>query len=114
MSKGFYEMESKMIRKAGDVLGKDKKNGGSANPVVSRAFCDERFQRSLDQINSLKESIDEAKQATVDKSDELKEEIKKLKSDKEEESHFWRNFLGTIVGGGLVAVIGFLVSRLHF
>ena len=95
-------------------MARNKKNGGSVNSVVSRGFCDERFQRSLDQINGLKESIDEAKQATVDKSEELKKEIQKLKSDKEEESHFWRNFLGTIVGGGLVAFIGFLVSRLHF
>jgi len=95
-------------------LVRDKNDGGSANPVVTRAFCDERFQRSLDQINSLKEAIADAKKATVDKSEELKGEIQKLKADKEEESHFWRNFLGTIVGGALVAVIGFLVSRLHF
>lgn len=107
-----------MIRQAGDILVKDKKDGGSLNAVVTRAFCDERTQRGMDQINSLKESIDEAKQATIDKSDELKKEIQSLKSDKEEErkeeKHFWRNLLGTVVGGGLVALIGFLVSRLHF
>ncbi len=95
-----------------------KKNGGSANPVVTRAFCDERFQRSLDQINSLKDSVDEAKQLTIDKSDELKKEVQSLKSEKEEErkeeKHFWRNLLGTVVGGGLVALMAFLLSRVHF
>jgi len=107
-----------MVYKSGEELPKEKKNGGSSNSVVTRGFCDERFQRSLDQINSIKDSVDEAKQLTIDKSDELKKEVQSLKSDKEEErkeeKHFWRNLLGTVVGGGLVALIGFLVSRLHF
>lgn len=95
---------------------KKKDNGGLSNSTVTRGFCDERFQRSLDQINNLKESIDEAKKTTVEKSEELKTEIQKLVSEKKDEqkeqSHAWRNLLGTIIGGAVVALIGFLVSRL--
>jgi len=84
------------------------------NPVVTRAFCDERFQRSMDMINALKKQIEDVKQTTIDKTEELKTEIKTIKTKREEEaeekSHFWRNLLGTIVGGGIVALIGFALK----
>lgn len=95
-------------------LAKRKNNPSlGSNSVVTRGFCDERFQRSLDQIARLEQGILDVKQVSIEKADELKIEIQNIKKEKEEESHFWRNLLGTIVGGGLVAFIAFLLGQAH-
>jgi len=71
-----------------------KDNPGTlGNPgFVTEKFCDERFGR------------------IVDKLDEMKSLLQEIKNDKKKESHFIRNFAGTLIGGGLVAYFAWLLS----
>jgi hypothetical protein len=67
--------------------------------MVTQAFCDERFQR-------VSEKIESGFKTLSDKIDELKEA-------KKEESHFWRNVLGTILSGAAVALITAALLLFH-
>jgi hypothetical protein len=68
-------------------------NQSKDNPgFVTEKFCNERFSRVSDKL------------------DEVKGLLQEIKEDKKEEGHFWRNFLGTVVGGGLVAFFAWLLS----
>lgn len=65
------------------------------NPgYVTKDFCNERFERVSGMLGELKGILED------------------IKNDKKKESHFWRNFLGTIIGGGLVAYFAWLLSTL--
>jgi hypothetical protein len=89
-----------------------KESKKDTNPYVSKAFCDERFQRVLDQFSNLQESMQDVKKTSIEKAEELKKAIKNIKAEEEETSHFWRNLAGTIVGGAIVAILAILLSRL--
>ncbi len=70
---------------------------GESNPsnpgvFITEKFCNERFGRLLDKLDAIDDKLD------------------KINNDKKSESHFWRNFLGTLAGGGLVAYFAWLLS----
>lgn len=78
----------------------------SSNPgrqYITRDFCDERFNRILDGNKNLVVKISEVKDLVKSLTTEIKEE-------KKEEKHFWRNLLGTVLGGGVVAIIAWILS----
>lgn len=71
-----------------------------AGKNVSQSFCDERFQRVSDMFVNIDKKVDG-----------LKTDIANINRDKEESSHFWRNFAGSSVGGIIVGVAVYIVTK---
>jgi len=79
-------------------MGDSKDNPGNPdNPgFVTKDFCNERFGRVSDKL------------------DEVKSLIQTMKDEEKDDRHFWRNFLGTLVGGGIVACLAWLLSTFGY
>ncbi len=74
---------------------------GTDNPVVTRAFCDERFgqfsERVFEKLSAIDKKVDKIK---------TKEE-----KEGEEETRDWRRFLMTIGSGVIVALIAYFMPH---
>jgi hypothetical protein len=86
---------------------RQKHDGGNPTSYVTKTFCDERFNRTLDKVEELKRLY-------LETSNDLKTEIRNMKDEKKEESHFWRNLLGTMFGGAIIALIAWIINNAHF
>ena len=66
------------------------------NPAgyVTKTFCDERFQRVVDKLETIDKKIDD------------------LKSEKREESHALRNAILSLIVGAALALLGFALGRI--
>jgi len=76
---------------------KEKKHNSEGNPsreYVTKTFCDERFQRVVDKLESIDKKIDG------------------FISEKKEESHALRNAIITLTVGALLALLGYGLGRL--
>jgi hypothetical protein len=75
---------------------KKKKHGSSDNPgkYVPIAFCDERFQRVSDKLTSIEKKIDT------------------FISEKNEESHAFRNAIVSLVIGAALALLGYALGKM--
>jgi hypothetical protein len=83
------------------------KHDGDNPGYVTKPFCDERSGRIMDKVEELKSVY-------LEKTEELKTEIRNMKDEKKEESHFLRNFLGTVLGGAIIALIAWIINNAHF
>ena len=77
----------------GFAVPRRKADSFNPNRFVTRDFCDERFGRIMDKLNGIDEKITE------------------LANSKKESSRDWRNFAYTVVGGGIVAILTWILAH---
>jgi len=70
-----------------------KKSGLDPSKFVTRDFCDERFGRIMDKLDGIDDKITE------------------LTNSRKESSRDWRNFVYTLVGGGIVAILTWILAH---
>jgi hypothetical protein len=80
-----------------------KKGNDNPGKYVSQKFCDERFGRVLDKLTGIDDKLTSKFKSIDSKLTEIKEEKKQRGRD-------WKSLLLSIVSGGMVAVIAWLLS----
>ena len=70
-----------------------KSVGLDPNKFVTRDFCDERFGRIMDKLDGIDNKITD------------------LTNSRRESSRDWRNFVYTLVGGGIVAILTWILAH---
>jgi len=77
---------------------KKKHNSNPGREYVTKTFCDERFQRVVEKLESIDKKIDDW--------------INEKKSEKKERSHALRNAIIGLIVGALIALLSYGLGRL--
>lgn len=75
-------------------MGDGKENPGNPLPFITEKFCDERFKRVIGKMDEVKSAVDD------------------LKKESNNNKNFWRNIIGSIIGGGLVACLAWILTTI--
>ena len=62
--------------------------------LVTKAFCDERFQRVVDKLDTINQNVTE------------------LRQDKKESDHAYRNVILSIISGAVIATIAWVLTKM--